>query len=106
MFQAVYVFEARSSENTVFVAVKIDLPGPEPEGDAAAPEWPEAPWWAHPVAPAQLSEMTAELQEADLIAAPELDSRVRQVSRAQSAPLTGRILTDDFAPVDVTPQRR
>jgi hypothetical protein len=106
VFQSVYIFEARSSDNTVLVGVKIDPAQLTPEDLEGERAWPFGPWWAHPASRNQLAEITARLHDRGVVTVPGLAGRLMQLSRGHYVRPAGRILTDDFAPVDVTPRRR
>ena len=107
VFQAVYVFGAGSSVNTVFVAQKIDATQLAENGTRDGKGWPEGPWLAHPLNAGALQQLVANMpREGFHAAAPLMSQRVKQFSRAHTARRTGSILTDDFAPVDIAPQRR
>ena len=107
VFQAVYVFGAGSSINTVFVAQKIDASRLTENRTRDGKGWPEGPWLAHPLNARALQELVANMpRDGFHTAAPLMTQRVKQFSRAHTARRTGRILTDDFAPVDIAPTRR
>jgi hypothetical protein len=101
VFQAVYVFEARTSINTVFIAQKIDVDSLDENGLRNGKAWPEGPWLAHPLSGAQWQSLIAGLDPDFLAGVPNLAQRVTQFSRAQTARRTGTLLTDDFAPTDL-----
>jgi len=107
VFPVVYAYQARSSLNTVFVAVKLD--GPEVElieEGAEAVEWPEGPFLAHPASPRTLAAMARTAHDRQFLSSPILARRFLQVSRVQRTSSLAPILTDNFAPVDVSPRRR
>ncbi|MEK7794867.1 MAG: fused MFS/spermidine synthase [Candidatus Hydrogenedentota bacterium] len=101
VFQAVYVFEARTSINTVFIAQKIDMGALDANGLREGKTWPEGPWMAHPLSGAQWQELIGGLGPGVMVGVPNLPQRVTQFSRAQTARRNGVVLTDDFAPTDV-----
>ncbi len=106
VFQASYVFEAKQSVNTLFVAQKIDVARLQPDGTRDGKGWPEGPWMAHPLSGAQLQGLAANMGEEFLAASPGIQERLTQFSRAHSARRRGEVLTDNYAPVDVNPGRR
>lgn len=104
VFQAVYTFQAASSLNSIVVAMKID-----PEAVRAGqtvPEWPAGPQLSHPLKSTQLKALTEALIARQTVGLPGLVQRVTQFSALQAAPYEGRILTDNYAPVDLAPGRR
>lgn len=96
VFPHVYVFQAASSLNTVFVAQKLD-----PEAEAPKP-WPDGPWLKHPILPNGFRELAEKALEAGKIRRPALAERVTQFSPAMRRPIRGQVLTDNYAPVDIT----
>lgn len=106
VFQAVYAFRAKTTLNTVFVAVKIDSSTLRPDGTRSGVGWPGDPWLEHPMDPAQLADLAQTLMAQGLIRLGKLDRRVTQFSRVQRAARTSRILTDNYAPVDLTRRRQ
>lgn len=107
VFQSVYVFQAASSINTLYIAQKIDPPKLAPNGTRGGKAWPEGPWLQHPLGTLQWRQLIQGFPMQKLGAPlPPLAQRINQVSRAQSAPRTGQILTDNYAPVDLAPGRR
>jgi len=102
VFQQVYVFQARTSQNTVFVAQKIDVGALHENGTRDGAYWPEGPWLDHPLDEKGFLDVVTQLQRKRAIKSSVLAQRVRQFSRANLAPSTGRVLTDNFAPVDVS----
>lgn len=101
VFQAVYVFEAKTSGNTVFVAVKLDLAQPLPDSAGRPGNWPNGPWLQHPMNASDLRALAMRAQNAGLLPLPILSDRVTQIAEAQYAPRTGNVLTDNYAPVDI-----
>lgn len=104
VFQAVYAFQALSSQNTVLVAQKIDPGALQPDGTRSGQGWPQDPWLRHPLSAAEWAGLVQALQQQGRIRQPLLAQRVGQVSGAQHALQTGTIYTDDYAPVDVSGQ--
>jgi spermidine synthase len=102
VFQAIYVFEAESSSNTVFIAQKIDAGALRPDGTRGGMGWPDGPWLAHPLGGPDLAALAEKLVDKKRLAEDSLPKRVTQFSPAQSAKLTGRVLTDNYAPVDLS----
>ena len=107
VFECVYVFQARSSLNTVFVAVKALPAEDSPAGSAVegteAPAWPYgAPFLNHPVSGREMAGMASHLRSIGVVLPVGLEQRLTQVSALQSAPRTGEILTDNYAPVDIS----
>ena len=105
VFQQVYVFQARTSLNTVFVAQKIDVDALQ-DGLRDGKPWPEGAWLTHPLSPAGFSELVLQMPDTFREKVPGFEARVTQFSRAYGARRTGSILTDDFAPVDLLPAER
>ena len=103
VFQQVYVFEAESSYNTVFVAQKIVESALAENRTRDGTPWPKGPWLAHPTDFEQLVKTLS--QEGHYLPA-NFERRLRQVSDAQGAPRTGTVYTDNNAPVDLAPDRR
>lgn len=101
VFQAVYVFQARSSENTIFIAVKIDPTKLDENGNRDGKPWPQGPWFNHLLNTRQLQSLVSQMPAAFRTAVPNMSTRVAQFSRAQGAKRTGTILTDNYAPVDL-----
>jgi hypothetical protein len=102
VFQAVYVFQAESSWNTVYVAQKIDPAKLSANGTRDGKAWPEGPWLAHP---ANLSELATKLAQQGKFVPPNFPKRVTQFSVAHSAPRDGTLYTDNNAPVDIAQGR-
>ena len=98
VFQAVYVFEAESSWNSVFIAQKIDYAKLAPNGTLAGKGWPEGPWLTHPT---NLSELAKKAEGSARYQPARFVERLMQYSRAQNAVRDGMIFTDDNAPVDI-----
>ncbi|MCC6486422.1 MAG: fused MFS/spermidine synthase, partial [Candidatus Hydrogenedentes bacterium] len=103
VFQFVYVFEAESSYNTVFVAQKIVETALAENRTRDGVPWPGGPWFAHP---ADFSQLTAALAQQGRYLPPSYPNRLTQVSEAQAAPRNGTVYTDNNAPVDLAPGRR
>ena len=106
VFQAVYAFRARTSINTVFVAVKIDTRTLREDGTRDGKGWPEGPWMDHLLSAQNLRALAQRMPPLFKASARGLDRLVTQFSPVISAPRTGILLTDDFAPVDIAPRRR
>ncbi len=101
VFDVVYVFQAGTSWNTVFVAMKTEDVERDPER-----EWPNGPWLdQHPLNGQQLRQLTEALLEHDFLSIDSLPRRVAQFSRAHRFHGGGDILTDDHAPVDTGGRR-
>ncbi|HOD48506.1 MAG TPA: fused MFS/spermidine synthase [Candidatus Hydrogenedentes bacterium] len=100
VFEFTYAFKARTSLNTVLVAIKFPQTA---EGAPAVtyPEWPQGPVSNHPLNVEQLADLTRMLAEKGRLPLPRLQDRVRQISPAVSGPDRGTVLTDDFAPTDL-----
>ena len=105
VFQQVYVFQARTSLNTVFVAQKIDVDALQ-DGFRGGKPWPEGAWLAHPLSPAGFSELVLQMPATFREKLPGFEARVTQFSPAYGARRMGTVLTDDFAPVDLLPPGR
>lgn len=103
-FQAIYIFDAQSSFNSVLVAQKI-VPGAVADGETQQ-AWPEGPWTEHPLTAKQLRQMARTLLDNGYIIVPGFDSLVGQLSPITSSPPSATIYTDNFAPVDITPGGR
>jgi hypothetical protein len=102
VFDTVYMFQAVSSANTVFVAQKLDPLDPA----SSQPAWPEGPWLDLMLGPDELSTMAQGLLREGVIKQPSLPVRLRQLSAGHGAPPPGPIFTDNYAPVDVSPGLR
>ncbi|GMW02893.1 MAG: hypothetical protein AMXMBFR84_40290 [Candidatus Hydrogenedentota bacterium] len=100
VFPHVYAFKAKSSANTVFVAVKL-TPSTSP-----AKAWPQGPWVKHPLKAEELARLTERIRAEGLALPPAFESRVRQTSEVQLAPRSGQVFTDNYAPVDLGPGMR
>lgn len=101
VFQAVYAFRARTSVNTVFVAMRIAPAELAPDGTKNGAAWPAGPWLQHPLSDAQFRDLGAAFRTSFAVTFPKLDTRVAQFSPVQTRPTEGSILTDNYAPVDV-----
>ena len=102
VFQKVYVFQAESSWNTVYVAQKIDPTKLAANGTRDGKAWPEGPWLAHP---ANISDLAAKIVEQGAYLPPEFPKRLAQFSKAQDAKRDGILYTDNNAPVDIAQGR-
>lgn len=102
-FQQVYVFEAKSSYNTVFVAQKIIEGALADNRTRDGVPWPKGPWLAHP---ADFEPLVAQLEQQGQYVPPNFAKRLTQISEVQGAPRTGTVYTDNNAPVDLAPDRR
>lgn len=100
VFEAVYVFQARSSMNTVLVAQKIEQPAATAEESPGLPQWPEGPWVHHPLDASGFRQLFIGLQQQGRIRRGILGQRVTQFSPINLGPLTHQVLTDNYAPVD------
>ncbi len=100
VFEFTYAFKARSSLNTVLVAVKIPQ---SPEGGPAGTyaEWPSGAVSNHPLSVEQLAGLTHRLEEAGKLPVARMQDRIRQISPVVASPERGMVLTDDFAPTDL-----
>ncbi|MBM3290819.1 MAG: hypothetical protein FJY92_11770, partial [Candidatus Hydrogenedentes bacterium] len=102
VFQHVYVFQAESSWNTVYVAHKIDAAPPTANSALAPKPWPEGPL----LRPSEnLSELATTLLEHDTVLPPGFPKRLTQFSAANAAPRDGALYTDNHAPVDIAQGR-
>lgn len=99
-FEAVYVFKAKSSLNTVYVAMKY-----EAEKARNLKPWPDGPWIEHYQSAKQLQDLVLKMDPSFVKALPVLSQRITQLSRGHSLQLKGPILTDNYAPVDIGPGR-
>jgi hypothetical protein len=106
VFPSVYVFQAESSYNTVFVAQKV------PKQDAATnvpppiTQWPNGPRFEYPLTTDQWDAMVAQLRQKDHYVPPKMEHRLTQWSAVIGAPRTGRLFTDNNAPVDLSQGNR
>lgn len=98
VFQAVYGFQAQTSENTILIAQKIDPSTLNEDGTRDGEGWPDDPWLAHPLPAAQFQQLAQTLIEQGRIGMPRLAQRVTQFAQVRA---NGQILTDNYAPVDV-----
>jgi spermidine synthase len=103
VFQQVYVFEAKSSYNTVFVAQKIVEGALAPNRTRDGTPWPKGPWLAHP---ADFDQVVKSITEGGQYTPANFARRLQQISAVQAAPRTGTVYTDNNAPVDLAPDRR
>lgn len=103
VFQQVYVFEAKSSYNTVFVAQKIVESALAENRTRDGTPWPKGPWLAHP---ADFAQLVTQLEQQGQYIPPNFAQRLTQVSDVLAAPRTGTVYTDNNAPVDLAPDRR
>ncbi|MBI4560150.1 MAG: fused MFS/spermidine synthase [Candidatus Hydrogenedentes bacterium] len=103
VFQYTYAFQARTSWNTVLVAVKLDPATSLPDAPGAS-AWPNGPFLEHPLAPAQLQTMAQTLMAERRLLLPGFERRVTQASAVQALSSAGKILTDNYAPVDLAPK--
>ena len=101
LFEEVYVFQAASSLNTVFVAQKIVPTALHPDELQPSAAWPWGPWRRHPLSPNEFSHIARQLLQQGIVRRSILAMRVTQFSRLQFEPITGQILTDNYAPVDI-----
>ncbi len=101
VFEHVYVFQAHTSINTVFVAVKA-----VEQGSPDEQRWPNGPWTRHPLSGVELRAMAEQLMEEGIIRVPDFNMRVAQFSRAHRHTRGGNVLTDNHAPVDIGGGRR
>ena len=99
-FEAVYVFKAKSSVNTVFVAMKY-----EADRAKTLKPWPEGPWIEHLQTAKQLQELVLRMDPSFMEVLPALPQRITQLSPGHSLRIEGPILTDNYAPVDIAPTR-
>lgn len=102
VFQKVYVFQAESSWNTVYVAQKIDPAKLAPNGTRDGKGWPEGPWLAHP---ADLPELAGTLTKQGIYLPANFPKRLTQFSAAHTATRDGTLYTDNNAPVDIAQGR-
>ena len=103
VFQAVYVFEAKSSINTVFVAQKIGGVTENIKQDPKPPmPWPQGPWLRHPISGSDLASLTQTLVNQQYIRNGLLVGRVIQLSSIHGTTPKGLVYTDNFAPIDIS----
>jgi spermidine synthase len=96
-FPTIYIFEAKTSENTVFVVQKS-----APEKDLKARvQWPEGPWRDHPLTPEKMGKLAETLGLSGLIKVPEFEERVRQYSRLNGLSPGMPVYTDNNPPSDI-----
>lgn len=103
VFQVIFAFRARTSQNTVLVAMKIDYDTLKEDGTRSGKGWPQDPWLAYPISPRELQALATELPQHGIPLPPNLARRLGQTVRISTR---GRILTDDYAPTDTAPRRR
>ena len=101
VFPAVYVFQAGTSINTVFVAIKVDYSELDDDGLVDGAVWPDGPWMNHRLSGGQLRNLVEQLRDDGFLRKPNMEQRAAQFSRAHRMGAQGNILTDDYAPVDV-----
>jgi spermidine synthase len=106
VFQGVYVFEARTTVNTLFVAQKVDYEALDENGLVEGRVWPEGPWLNNPMSGSDLAALTEKLMASGAIKIPEMNQRVQQFSRAHNTAPMAEMLTDNYAPVDIAPTGR
>jgi len=106
VFSVGYAFQARTSWNTVFVAQKIDFAALYPDGTRDGQPWPAGPWLQHPLDSLRFRELASGLAAQGFFVWPTFDQRLAQFSPAQRAGRTGLVLTDNYAPVDLSPAGR
>lgn len=106
VFQVVYVFEARSTINTVFAAQKIDPTALWPDGTRDGHAWPEGPWLKGAMSAADLAKCARALTESGFLTFPGLERRVGQLGPLNGTPPQAPIYTDNHAPVDIAPGQR
>jgi len=99
-FKQVYVFRAKTSVNTVFVAIHFENDASTETGNS----WPDGPWRQHPLDGPALSTLAATLLSQGKITQPILVQRMLQFSPAHGRPLPGKVMTDNYAPTDVSGQ--
>jgi spermidine synthase len=92
-FEAVYVFEANSTMNTIFVAHKV------PEGVERKP-WPEGPIVEYPLNAAGWASLVTVFRQQAIPLPTFLERRITQFSKANGAQVSGQVFTDNKAPVD------
>lgn len=97
VFQMVYAFQAKTSRNTMLIAVKIDPSTLKPDGTRDGKGWPDGPWLAHPVSVSDFQQLATDLLEAGKLQLPQMPARLAQTIQV---PRPGNLLTDNFAPVD------
>lgn len=103
VFPVVYAFQARTSQNTVLVAQKINYEALREDGTRDGRGYPNDPWLNHPMTYAQLQVIANELIKMDKPLLPVLPQRLLQ---SAAVPATGRVLTDDYAPTDTGARRQ
>lgn len=106
VFQVVYVFEARTSINTVFVAQKIDKGTLWPDGTRDGHPWPQGPWLKGVMKADELAKNTRTLTESGFLTFPGLERRVGQFGGLNGTTPQAPLFTDDHAPVDIAPGQR
>ncbi len=103
VFPHVYVFQAHSSKNTVFLALKAERGASQQLGTLRP--WPGGPWLNHPLDADGFAQLANTLLDQSVIRRPVLSERAAQFSKAAYEPLSGQILTDNYAPVDISSGR-
>ncbi|MCH8204589.1 MAG: fused MFS/spermidine synthase [Candidatus Hydrogenedentes bacterium] len=103
VFPYVYAFRARTSQNTVLVAMKIDYSTLKEDGTRDGLGWPDDPWLSQPLTVPEMQTLAADLFRLGRPVLPGLGMRVSQTARIRGR---GRVLVDNFAPTDTGSRRR
>ena len=106
VFQMVYVFEAESSSNTVFVAQKIVASELDSNGLRNGKGWPDGPWFSHPLDNTGFAQLVKNLRDTGRTVPVNLEHRLSQVSTVLAEPRTGKLFTDNNATLDLAPGSR
>lgn len=101
VFEQLFVYQAASSLNTVFVAQKAEPVLTGTQRSFFDQSWPAGPWLQSPTDPKEVVRMAQLLLQQGTLRRRILPIRLTQVSRLQSQPSTGKVLTDNYAPVDL-----
>ncbi len=101
VFEQVFVYQAASSLNTVFVAQRAEQIFTTGSSSFRNQSWPNGPWLLVPTDPKELTEMSRLLLSQGTLKRRVLPLRTTQISRLQNIAVRGRVLTDNFAPVDL-----
>ena len=105
-FESVYIFQAETSYNTLMIAVKqvkqVKNAAPQSFATTEPTEWPNGPYREHPVTSHKLTEMTSILLKNEVIKEPRFPQKFGFFGQAQYAQSNVQVLTDNYAPVDLS----
>lgn len=102
VFQVTYAFRAKSTYNTVYVAMKFTPESWDAEGKPTLKQWPYGPWMGHPMTGLNFGWLFQEFaKQGGVIGVPNFKVRSTQIARVQTMKRVELILTDNYAPVDL-----